>query len=207
MCISKTHLTHAITSYSESFQWACFPNLELWVMTIAWNSCTLYRAVPTLDLKPITSLLRPPDRPCCKFLLPSRMGRRLGILHFQEPPRLGLVWCWKNDLWNGCEMKAIAKQGEDSVTYSTLDLKLLKPWSLDHKIATGFQSHQDTLGSSGYSDSKTWGSRSAVDAPRFKAFGASSWFNDKLLIKLHWALHTEIHSYGGKQKPQRKSTF
>jgi hypothetical protein len=118
-----------------------------------------------------------------------------------------LVWCWKNVLWTGCEMEAIAKQGEDSVTYSTLDLKLLKPWSLDHKIATGFQSHQDTLGSSGYSDSKTWGSRSAVDAPRFKAFGASSWFNDKLLIKLHGALHTEIHSYGGKQKPQRKSTF
>lgn len=157
------------------------------------------------DHSSITSLLRPPDRPCCKFLLPSCMGRRLGILHFQEPPRLGLVWCWKNDLWNGCEMKDIAKQGEDSVTYSTLDLKLLKPWTLDHKITTGFQRHQDTLGSSGYSDSKTWGSRSAVDAPRFKAFGTSSWFNGKTTHKTSWGPTYRNSFLWGKQKPQRKS--
>ena len=91
---------------------------------------------------------------------------------------VGRTICKKGMRWVGT---AIAQQGEVLASNQCLAIKttflVFRPWSLEHNLGERFQSHQDTLGSSGYSDSTPCGSRSAVETPRFKAFGTSSWFN------------------------------
>ena len=107
-----------------------------------------------------------------------------------------------------CVGTAIAQQGEvlapNQLAIKTTFL-VFRPWSLEHNLGERFQSHQDTSGSSGYSDSTPWGSRSAVDTPRFKAFGMSSWLT-QTTHKSSWD-HTYRNSIQSGERQKATTEF